>query len=386
MTLSTPPFFNQTNLDISAFDTLCKQETDPAGYPHATTIQKNIPIYDGQQATVACNNPDQRATLRAEWTNCLNNGPGVFVIRQAYADISLIDKATAVFNQIIAQEQASGTAKGDHFGNNVRIWNSLQKLGEHAPDLFVDYYGNPLLALACEAWLGPHYQITAQVNIVKPGGKAQSAHRDYHLGFQSPTTVAKFPAHAQIMSQYLTLQGGIIHSDMPVETGPTLFLPYSHQFRPGYLAYTTPAFATYFDQHKVQLPLAKGDMVYFSPALFHGAGNNTTNGDRFANLVQISSAFGRPMETVNRYKLIQALYPVLLSRLQAGTLSGRLRHDTIAATADSYAFPTNLDSDPPIGGNAPHTSAHYLNQALDNGWAFNQLHQTLTAYTTRQQA
>lgn len=34
-------------------------------------------------------------------------------------------------------------------------------------------------ALACEAWLGPGYQITAQTNIVKPGGKAQQPHRDF---------------------------------------------------------------------------------------------------------------------------------------------------------------------------------------------------------------
>ena len=34
-------------------------------------------------------------------------------------------------------------------------------------------------ALACEAWLGPGYQITAQTNVVKPGGKPQQPHRDY---------------------------------------------------------------------------------------------------------------------------------------------------------------------------------------------------------------
>ena len=37
----------------------------------------------------------------------------------------------------------------------------------------------------CEAWLGPNYQMTAQVNLVHPGGDFQQAHRDYHLGFQT---------------------------------------------------------------------------------------------------------------------------------------------------------------------------------------------------------
>lgn len=30
-----------------------------------------------------------------------------------------------------------------------------------------------------EAWLGPGYRVTAQTNIVKPGGRAQQPHRDY---------------------------------------------------------------------------------------------------------------------------------------------------------------------------------------------------------------
>jgi ectoine hydroxylase-related dioxygenase (phytanoyl-CoA dioxygenase family) len=54
----------------------------------------------------------------------------------------------------------------------------------------------------------------------------------------------------------------------------------------------------------VQLPLDKGDMIFFSPALFHGAGSNQSQSDRIANLVQISSAFGRTMETVNTTRMV----------------------------------------------------------------------------------
>ena len=39
------------------------------------------------------------------------------------------------------------------------------------------------LALVSRAWLGPGYQVTSQVNVVRPGGQAQDPHRDYHLGF-----------------------------------------------------------------------------------------------------------------------------------------------------------------------------------------------------------
>ena len=291
-----------------------------------------------------------------------------------------------MFYAIIAEEQASGGGQGDHFGTNERIWNSKQKVCERDPELFVDYYSNPLLALACQAWLGPHYQVTAQVNNVKPGGSAQSAHRDYHLGFQSPETTARYPVHAQVMSQFLTLQGAIAHGDMPLESGPTLFLPFSQRFDPGYQSYRRPEFAHYFDQHHVQISFQKGDMVFFNPALYHGAGTNVSDGDRLANLLQISSAFGRSMESLNTHTMIAAVYPVLEKRLAVGTLTERQIEDTIAAVADSYAFPTNLDSDPPSGGQAPETDGHLMRQALAEKWPLDQLERALAARAKRRLA
>jgi ectoine hydroxylase-related dioxygenase (phytanoyl-CoA dioxygenase family) len=224
------------------------------------------------------------------------------------------------------------------------------------------------------------------MNNVKPGNKAQSVHRDYHLGFQSPETIAHFPAHAQAMSQYLTLQGAIAHTDMSLESGPTLLLPYSHQYEPGYMAYTMPEFGAYFKENHTQLPFAKGDMVFFSPALFHGAGNNTSDSDRMANLVQISSAFGRTMETINNAVMVEAVYPVLLARAEAGTISEREIQHTIAAAADGYSFPTNLDSDPPIGGNAPETGQQLMQRALTEKWSLAQLKDAMTAYAKRRDA
>jgi len=40
--------------------------------------------------------------------------------------------------------------------------------------------------------------------------------------------------------------------------------------------------------------------------------------------------------------------------------------NVIAASAEGYAFPTNLDANPPIGGIAPKTQADYLRDALAN--------------------
>lgn len=372
--------------DIKDFALICEQSTERNEFPNAGRVSLNVPIYDGNTLLKTNQSGTAEDSIREEWQHCLQSGPGVFAIESAYADISVIDEMTQVFRDIIKREKEEGSSKGDHFGNNERIWNSIQKTSLEAPRLFADYYGNQLMALACRAWLGPYYQMTAQVNIVKPGSKSQSPHRDYHLGFQSDETIRAFPIHAQIMSQFLTLQGAIVHNDMPVESGPTQLLPYSHQFDLGYLGFRRAEFSDYFQNHFIQLPLKKGDLLFFNPALFHAAGNNQSEVDRIANLIQVSSAFGRPMETINHFAMIRSVYPELSKRHRAEDFSQRLKEDSIAALADGYAFPTNLDSDPPISGNAPRNQQSLVTEALDNHWPWEQLEDALKAHSDRQRA
>jgi hypothetical protein len=81
-----------------------------------------------------------------------------------------------------------------------------------------------------------------------------------------------------------------------------------------------------------------------------------------ANLLQVSSAFGRAMEAVDRVSMALALYPVLRS-------FGGNAANVVAASAEGYAFPTNLDRDQPIGGLAPQTQAELVLQALAEGWS-----------------
>jgi ectoine hydroxylase-related dioxygenase (phytanoyl-CoA dioxygenase family) len=381
-----PPYFSESDIDLDEFSRLCSQDTRLTDYPHAHAVQQKILIYAGQAVRKWLAQDAAKTALKREFACALKDGPGVLVVSAAYEDMSVIDRTTTLFQEIVAAERAGGSAKGDHFGRNERIWNSIQKACVLDPDLFIGYYGNPIMAAACDAWLGPSYRITAQMNNVKPGNKAQSVHRDYHLGFQTTNTITRFPAHAQVMSQYLTLQGAIAHVDMPLEMGPTLLLPFSHQYEAGYLAYRRPEFGEYFKDHRSQLPLKKGDMVFFSPALFHAAGENTTGNDRVANLIQISSAFGRTMETINTHAMIEAVYPVLIDRLRTGTITADVVEHTIAAVADGYSFPTNLDLDPPIGGNAPETQQDIVRRAVAEQWTWTRLDEALKAYADRRAA
>ncbi len=310
-----------------------------------------------------------RRTLQAELIRALADGPGVVVFTGAF-DHDVVDRASEAFFAIIEAQRAAGVAAGDHFGKpgaNDRIWNAAQKLALHDPAVFADYYANDALALVCQAWLGPRYQITSQVNVVNPGGKAQVPHRDYHLGFVPDDHLAAYPAHVHRTSPVLTLQGAVAHCDMPLDSGPTMLLPHSQRFEGGYIAFNRPEFIDYFADHHVQLPLRKGDAVFFSPALYHGAGSNiSADIKRIANLLQISSPFGRAMESLDRTAMVRAVYPALRD-MQA---SGRPRRDlenAVVATAEGYAFPTNLDSDQPIGSLAPLSQVDtVLNALADN--------------------
>jgi ectoine hydroxylase-related dioxygenase (phytanoyl-CoA dioxygenase family) len=358
--------------DLDAFRQIVERSVNRADYPFASDVVSNVLIYDGLETRAAGASPESRKELMAEWVEALTDGPGIIVIRGAFADLTTIDKANPHFWAIIDEERLSNVGGGDHFakpGANDRIWNALEKLCLRDPEVFAAYYGNAVIALASEAWLGPSYQITSQLNVVNPGGAAQIAHRDYHLGFQSAETIERFPVHVQRLSPVLTLQGAIAHCDMPLETGPTLYLPFSQSYLPGYMATARPEFRDYFDKHHVQLALAKGDAVFFNPALFHAAGTNRSKDvRRIANLLQVSSAFGRAMESVDRLKMSLKLYPALKELLADNAIRADEANNAIAASAEGYSFPTNLDRDPPKGGMAPETQQDLMRQALKENW------------------
>jgi ectoine hydroxylase-related dioxygenase (phytanoyl-CoA dioxygenase family) len=357
---------------IEDFAAICEQTVNPADYPLASAVEKNVLIYDGASVRAAAADAVQRKALLAEWVEAMTDGPGVIALRGAFDDVGPVDAATAAFQAMISEEKAGGVGGGDHFakpGANDRVWNALEKLCLRDPEVFAAYYGNDIIALVSEAWLGPAYQITSQVNSVNPGGAAQSAHRDYHLGFQSAAVIERYPVHVHRISPVLTLQGAVAHCDMPLESGPTLYLPFSQSYLPGYLAMGLPAFQKYFNEHHVQLALKKGDAAFFNPALFHAAGNNRSKDiRRMANLLQVSSAYGRAMESVDRTKMSAALYPVLKKMLAEGRISRAAADNAVAASAEGYSFPTNLDRDPPLGGLAPKTQQALFCEALDAGW------------------
>jgi ectoine hydroxylase-related dioxygenase (phytanoyl-CoA dioxygenase family) len=369
-TQPAPGWLSASDCRLDDFRELVEQPTDVGAYPYADRVEGNALVY-GSRLLGHVSTPEGRREVQAELARALIDGPGLVFFKGAFADTSVVDRATAEFEAMISEQRASGVAVGDHFakpGSNDRVWGALDKLALRAPQVFADYYANDFVALVSEAWLGPNYQVTSQVNVVNPGGKAQVAHRDYHLGFMSLEQSTSYPAHVHQLSPVMTLQGAVAHTDMPVVTGPTMYLPHSQKYPAGYVAFHQPEFTEYFNEHFVQLPLEKGDAAFFNPALFHGAGTNrSADVRRMANLLQVSSAFGRAMETVDRTAMCLALFPTLRSLKTAGVEERALRN-VVAASAEGYAFPTNLDRDQPIGGLAPQTQAELVWQAVTEGW------------------
>ncbi|MFD0522874.1 hypothetical protein [Paractinoplanes durhamensis] len=161
-------WFTAADCDLEDFRAVCEQKTDLGSYPHATGVADNVLIYPGQL-------PNTRE-VQAELVRALMDGPGVVVFTGAFGS-DVVDRASAVFHDIIAAQKAAGTAAGDHFakpGANDRVWGALDKFALRDPEAFAAYYDNDTLALICQAWLGRGYQVTSQVNVVNPGVRRRS--------------------------------------------------------------------------------------------------------------------------------------------------------------------------------------------------------------------
>ena len=377
-------------LSIENFRQLIGKKTDIDDWPLASFVEQNALVYNASELlpSLLAEQPetsrsDQYAAteqtfarlVMAEWSAALSEGPGIIVIREAFAqhqknatENQTLDHANNMFNDLIETEKTQFDNQGDHFakpGANDRVWNALEKHCMANTGNFIDYYKNPFMHLASTAWLGPNYQTTAQINRVNPGGEAQKPHRDYHLGFMSTEQAARYPLRAHLTSPNLTLQGAIAHCDMPIESGPTLYLPYSHIEPSGYVEFHRPEFQEYFEKHKAQFELKKGDLVFFNPALMHAAGNNkTTDIYRMANLVQVSSAFGRSIESVDRTRMLLKMYPELLARTENGQLSPLELESVLSASANGYPFPTNLDLDQPVDGLIPQSQLQLVSELI----------------------
>ena len=92
---------------VSSLARLCLRTTPPDRYTRASSIQKNIPVYDC--SVLSLDDP----VLQDEWYDILLKGPGVFVLKNMYPDGCIIEEANKALEVIIEREK--GKQAGDHF-------------------------------------------------------------------------------------------------------------------------------------------------------------------------------------------------------------------------------------------------------------------------------
>lgn len=135
------------------------------------------------------------------------------------------------------------------------------------------------------------------------------------------------------------------------------------------MAYRIPEFQQFFLEKYVSLPLEKGDGLFFNPALFHAAGQNDSKDIlRTANLLQISSAFGKPMEMIDTLPLIEGTWEGLVGKFKQEGMSEEVKA-FVGNVGEGYPFPTNLDRRvPETAGMAPSSEQDVLREGLEKGW------------------
>jgi hypothetical protein len=113
--------FTAADCRLEDFRAVVEQTTGRSDYPLAEAVADNVLIYGPVSPSPA---------LRDELTRALADGPGIVVFRQAFAP-AVVDRATAVFASLIAEQKAAGVAGGDHFakpGANDRVWGRWTNL------------------------------------------------------------------------------------------------------------------------------------------------------------------------------------------------------------------------------------------------------------------
>jgi len=194
--------------------------------------------------------------------------------------------------------------------------------------------------------------------IVRASVKRVSVLLTVALSALGKAKIARFPLINQMAAQLQTLQGAIAHTDMPIQSGPTRFGLFTQQFQKGYMILGNPRYIDHVASCMVQLPLQKGDAVFFNPACLHQPGMNETSSPRVANLLQVSACWGTPMEKVNRLSMTKSVWPVIkrwhieLEATGEGSNAGTdSKHPLqlealINATCDDFGYPRDFDTMP----------------------------------------
>src|SRR3712207_7422479 len=101
----TPGWFTADDCRLEDFSAVVETTTDLAEYPHADEVRENVLVY-GSRLRDSVATPEGRRDVQAELARALTDGPGIVVFAGAFPDTGVVDRATAVFEAVIAEQKA----------------------------------------------------------------------------------------------------------------------------------------------------------------------------------------------------------------------------------------------------------------------------------------
>src|SRR3954452_21600960 len=107
-TSAHPARLRTSDCVIDDLAALVGQTTDPADFPLAAEVVERVLVYDAGRLRSEASRPDGADDVAAEMVRALTDGPGVVVIRGAFPEPAVVDRATSAFEAMIAEERAAG--------------------------------------------------------------------------------------------------------------------------------------------------------------------------------------------------------------------------------------------------------------------------------------
>lgn len=100
-------WLTEDDCDLDAFRLLVEQDTDPADHPSAERVEQNVPLYDSDRLRSLTATADGRREVQTELIRALLDGPGIVVLKGAFADTDVVDRASDAFRALIEEERAA---------------------------------------------------------------------------------------------------------------------------------------------------------------------------------------------------------------------------------------------------------------------------------------
>ena len=224
----------------------------------------------------------------------LVNGPGIILIKEL-VDKQYIDKT----NRLI--ENMTNTKIYEYFDNKMCIENFYEKFCKKNPSLFINYFKKPMFNHVIQSYLGPKYEVNSKLTIVPSETPEEEFGCSYHMGVMNKDELLKYPKNIHTSCQNLTLQMYISHSYMSKEMRSIKLIPYSQTYSDGYLKIQeNQDLVDLCHDNYVEFDLEKGDCIVYNSALYRSISENKRGPTRISNMLEINSAFSKPMETVDK--------------------------------------------------------------------------------------